>query len=145
LILITITDVNYHNPCKMAKILEWHLVIKDLKNIRKLPLEVWEYIIDTSNIYYMPWKYSMQQSGLQDDIKKNLSTYIWGNVYSYITNLYTVKVFTRYGEKYLIFGGENPNRREPHILNKKIEEIVSNFEMNEYIMTNISNNKILFD
>jgi hypothetical protein len=126
------------------KIVEWQHLIKDLKNIQKLPLEIWRYILDISNIHYMPWKLSMNRCGFQEDIKKHLSKYIWGTVYNRYTELYTVKVFTRYYESYLIFGGDNPNRNEHHILNKKIYTIVSNFEMNEYIMTNISNNKILF-
>ena len=127
----------------MAKIVEWQHLIEDLKNIPKLPLEIWEYIIDTSNIHYILWKLSIKASGFQEDIKTHLSKYIWGNVYNNITKLYTVKVFTRYYESYLIFIGDNPN--EPHILNKKIYTIVSNFEMDEYIMTKMSNNKIIFE
>ena len=127
----------------MAKIVEWQNLIEDLKNIPKLPLEIWEYIIDTSNIHYILWKLSIKASGFQEDIKAHLSKYIWGNVYNEITKLYTVKVFTRYYESYLIFIGDNPN--EPHILNKKIYTIVSNFEMDEYIMTKMSNNKIIFE
>jgi len=127
----------------MAKIVEWQHLIEDLKNIPKLPLEIWEYIIDTSNIHYILWKLSIKASGFQEDIKTHLSKYIWGNVYNEITKLYTVKVFTRYYESYLIFIGDNPN--EPHILNKKIYTIVSNFEMDEYIMTKMSNNKIIFE
>ena len=127
----------------MAKIVEWQHLIQDLKNIPKLPLEIWEYIIDTSNIHYILWKLSIKASGFQEDIKTHLSKYIWGNVYNEITKLYTVKVFTRYYESYLIFIGDNPN--EPHILNKKIYTIVSNFEMDEYIMTKMSNNKIIFE
>ena len=127
----------------MAKIVEWQNLIEDLKNIPKLPLEIWEYIIDTSNIHYILWKLSIKASGFQEDIKTHLSKYIWGNVYNEITKLYTVKVFTRYYESYLIFIGDNPN--EPHILNKKIYTIVSNFEMDEYIMTKMSNNKIIFE
>lgn len=126
----------------MAKIVEWQNLIEDLKNIPRLPLEIWEYIIDTSNIHYILWKLSIKASGFQEDIKTHLSKYIWGNVYNNITKLYTVKVFTRYYESYLIFIGDNPN--EPHILNKKIYTIVSNFEMDEYIMTKMSNNKIIF-
>jgi len=127
----------------MAKIVEWQNLIEDLKNIPRLPLEIWEYIIDTSNIHYILWKLSIKASGFQEDIKTHLSKYIWGNVYNNITKLYTVKVFTRYYESYLIFIGDNPN--EPHILNKKIYTIVSNFEMDEYIMTKMSNNKIIFE
>jgi len=127
----------------MAKIVEWQNLIEDLKNIPRLPLEIWEYIIDTSNIHYILWKLSIKASGFQEDIKAHLSKYIWGNVYNEITKLYTVKVFTRYYESYLIFIGDNPN--EPHILNKKIYTIVSNFEMDEYIMTKMSNNKIIFE
>lgn len=127
----------------MAKIVEWQNLIEDLKNIPRLPLEIWEYIIDTSNIHYILWKLSIKASGFQEDIKTHLSKYIWGNVYNEITKLYTVKVFTRYYESYLIFIGDNPN--EPHILNKKIYTIVSNFEMDEYIMTKMSNNKIIFE
>lgn len=127
----------------MAKIVEWQHLIEDLKNIPKLPLEIWEYIIDTSNIHYILWKLSIKASGFQEDIKTHLSKYIWGNVYNKITKLYTVKVFTRYYESYLIFIGDNPN--EPHILNKKIYTIVSNFEMDEYITTKMSNNKIIFE
>jgi len=129
----------------MAKIVEWQHLIEDLKNIPKLPLEIWEYIIDTSNIHYILWKLSIKASGFQEDIKTHLSKYIWGNVYNKITKLYTVKVFTRYYESYLIFIGDNPNRNEPHILNKKIYTIVSNFEMDEYITTKMSNNKIIFE
>tara|TARA_B100000795_G_scaffold173750_1_gene131076 strand:+ start:10110 stop:10463 length:354 start_codon:yes stop_codon:yes gene_type:complete len=113
---------------------EWEIVIKDLKNIRKLPLEIWEYILDISNIHYMPWKYSIKNS--HENIKNNLSTYLWGSVYNRITKLYSVNVFTRYHEPYLTF---------KQISIKKKEKIVSNENMPEYIMTNVTNNKIIFE
>jgi hypothetical protein len=113
---------------------EWNSVIKDLKNIRKLPLEVWEYILDISNIHYMSWKYTIKDS--QKNIKINLPIYVWRNVYNCVTELYTVNVFTRYNEPYLTL---------KEIQTKKMEKIVSNKNIPEYIMTKFANNKIIFE
>jgi len=119
--------------CKMAKnIVEW--LIQDLKNIRKLPLEIWVYILDISNIHYLSWKYNIMNS--QEIIKKNLPNYVWGNVYNRITKLYSVNVFTRYDEQYLTF---------KQISIKKMDKIVSNENMPEYIMTNVTNDRIIFE
>lgn len=119
--------------CKMAKnIVEW--LIQDLKNIRKLPLEIWVYILDISNIHYLSWKYNIMNS--QESIKKNLPNYVWGNVYNRITKLYSVNVFTRYDEQYLTF---------KQISIKKMDKIVSNENMPEYIMTNVTNDRIIFE
>jgi len=123
------------NHSKMAKkIVKWQHLIEDLKNIRKLPLEIWIYILDISNIHYMPWKYKIMNS--QEIIKKNLPNYVWGNVYNRITKLYSVNVFTRYDEKYLTF---------KQISIKKMDKIVSNENMPEYIMTNVENDRIIFE
>jgi len=123
------------NYSKMAKkIVKWQHLIEDLKNIRKFPLEIWIYILDISNIHYMPWKYKIMNS--QEIIKKNLPNYVWGNVYNRITKLYSVNVFTRYDEKYLTF---------KQISIKKMDKIVSNENMPEYIMTNVENDRIIFE
>lgn len=123
------------NHSKMAKkIVKWQHLIEDLKNIRKLPLEIWIYILDISNIHYIPWKYNIMNS--QEIIKKNLPNYVWGNVYNRITKLYSVNVFTRYDEKYLTF---------KQISIKKMDKIVSNENMPEYIMTNVENDRIIFE
>ena len=124
------------------KLNKWKIVIKDLKNIRKLPLEIWKYILDISNIHYMPWKYSILENHVS--IKIHLSTYVWRNVYNCVTKLYTVNVFTRYDEPYITFK-ENSNKKWLHIANKKMDKIVSNENMPEYIMTNVTNNQILFE
>ena len=123
------------NHSKMAKkIVKWEHLIEDLKNIRKLPLEIWIYILDISNIHYMPWKYKIMNS--QEIIKRNLPNYLWGNVYNRITKLYSVNVFTRYDEQYLTF---------KQISIKKMDKIVSNENMPEYIMTNVENDRIIFE
>lgn len=123
------------NHSKMAKkIVKWEHLIEDLKNIRKFPLEIWIYILDISNIHYMPWKYNIMNS--QEIIKRNLPNYLWGNVYNRITKLYSVNVFTRYDEKYLTF---------KQISIKKMDKIVSNENMPEYIMTNVENDRIIFE
>tara|TARA_B110000902_G_C14238659_1_gene561597 strand:- start:1088 stop:1447 length:360 start_codon:yes stop_codon:yes gene_type:complete len=116
------------------KIVKWQHLIEDLKNIRKFPLEIWIYILDISNIHYMPWKYKIMNS--QEIIKKNLPNYVWGNVYNRITKLYSVNVFTRYDEQYLTF---------KQISIKKMDKIVSNENMPEYIMTNVENDRIIFE
>ena len=116
------------------KIVKWEHLIEDLKNIRKLPLEIWIYILDISNIHYMPWKYKIMNS--QEIIKRNLPNYLWGNVYNRITKLYSVNVFTRYDEQYLTF---------KQISIKKMDKIVSNENMPEYIMTNVENDRIIFE
>jgi len=117
------------------------IVIKDLMNITKLPLEIWLYIIDISNIHFKSWKYDIKNT--HSEIKNNLSHHIWGSVYNMITKLHTVKVFTRYDEPYLIFG-ENTNELL-HISNKKMEKVVSNENMYEYIISKVTSSRILFE
>lgn len=144
---------------------EWKIVIKDLKNIRKLPIEIWKYILDISNIHYMPWKYSILENHVS--IKKHLSTYVWRNVYNCVTQLYTVNVFTQkskskvkpyashYNEENHDFEVFFQNRDFPNetkdgdiewlnISDKKLEKIVSNKNMPEYIMTDVTSNQKLF-
>ena len=129
------------------KLNKWKIVIKDLKNIRKLPLEIWKYILDISNIHYMPWKYSILENHVS--IKIHLSTYVWRNVYNCVTKLYTVNVFTKKSKSkvkpYASHHNEVNDVEWLNISDKILEKIVSNENMPEYIMTNFTNNQILFE
>ena len=125
------------------------MIIKELENIKKLPLEIWRYIInDLVELPLFLWKKSMNETHRK--IHKHLHRYIWQSSYNMITKLYYVKLFRREDEKYIYVNSDAKIKEETSekytiISNKKMEKIYSNKEMEQYIMTDVTNNRIVFN
>ena len=124
------------------------MIIKELENIRKLPLEIWKYIID--DILELPfhlWKKSINET--HKKIHKHLHKFIWSTSYNMITKLYYVKLFRHEDEKYIYINDKMINNTDTGkysvMTDKKIEKIYSNKEMNQYVMTEVTNNRIVFN
>ena len=125
------------------------MIIKELENIKKLPLEIWRYIInDFVELPLFLWKKSMNETHIK--IHKHLHRYIWQSSYNMITKLYYVKLFRHEDEKYIYVNSDAKIKEETSekytiISNKKMEKIYSNKEMEQYIMTDVTNNRIVFN